>query len=187
MWPHLAKKSIVKRKEKNKVADYKDWLKVMERLLKERTGRSDIEVTGGPYRGYDVAVDQAEDGHPIVDFYSVIRLDGRAANALAYAVSLIKDWDATKASQDDERRLVKPIFDRIQAMFPEYEMDYTTMDRESHYVNAERDEKGIAVSFDLWPAITEQGIAKIAGYIRECVERMSDHSIMTGLKYDKGG
>lgn len=167
------------------MADYTEWLVKMETLLKKRTGRSDIEVTGGPYRGYDVAVDQAKDGHPIVDFYSIIRLDGREREALDYAVSLIKDWDATTASQDDERLLVKPIFDRIQAMFPEYEVDYTVMDREHHYVQAERDENRIAVSFDLWPAITEQGIAKIADYIRDCVGRMSDHSFMTGLEYDK--
>ncbi len=161
------------------------WLDKIRGLLKERTGRDDIEVTGGPYRGYDVKIDKAEDGHPIVDLYSPIRYDGREQEAIDYAVELIKDWDATTASQDDEATYVKPVFERIQEMFPEYDMNYVVMDREKHYVQAQQHEKELIVHFDLWPAITEQGIAKIASYIRECVGRIPKQGGISGLEYDK--
>jgi len=155
------------------VIELEEWLEGMKQALVKRTGRSDISVTGGPHRGYDVKV-WHKDCHPLVDFYSAMRWDPRRINAaLNYAVSLIEDWEATLAEREREMAYVRPIFERIQRMFPEYEMHYTTRYGETHFVQAENKESKIIVSFDLWPAMKEKDIQRLIEFIREHVREVS--------------
>lgn len=152
--------------------DLDQWLRRLRREIERRTGRRDVEVTGGPYRGYDVRVSEAPDGHPIVDFYSPMRFDPRRVRqAVDYVVSLIENWEATKAEHQTEMRAVRPIFERLRGMFPDLEMEYTVGYGDMHQVNVERDpETGkIKASFDLWPGMKEKDIWKVAGYIKRFV------------------
>ena len=147
--------------------EYQEWLEGMKQALVRRTGRTDIEVTGGPYRGYDVRVSH-EDCHPLVDFYSAMRWEpGRVNAALDYAVSLIEDFEATLAEHEKEMEYVRPHFERLEKMFPDYELQYTVRYAEMHFVRAENKEGKIIVSFDLWPAMKEADIQRLADYIRK--------------------
>lgn len=161
------------------------WLKRLGQVLKGQTGRGDIEVTGGPYRGYDVRVEQAEDGHPIVDFYSPIRYDGREQDAIEYAVSLLKGWDSARASIAAERVILQPIADRIQVIFPEYEINFATGDYQEHFVQLERSDDKVIASFDLWPALNEAGIQHIVDSIKQCADRMTEKSLVVGIHYGR--
>jgi hypothetical protein len=164
--------------------ELEEWLKRLRQELEQRTGRKNIEVTGGPYRGYDVKVSKGKDGHPIVDFYSPIRLDAREGNALNYAVSMLKDWDATVAGYEAEERIVKPIFDRIQGEFPDIELSYSVGDFETHKVWVGEKEKGkLTGSFDLWPAMKEKDIARLINYIKEDREKVLAGTSMAGCDY----
>lgn len=49
-----------------------------------------IVVSAGPWRTYDVEVGFTNHGEIHIDFYSVIRIDGRLEAALNYAVECIK-------------------------------------------------------------------------------------------------
>jgi len=160
-----------------------EWLKKVTRELESKTGRKDIEVTGGPYRGYDVKVSKGTDGHPIVDLYSPIRLDAREKNALDYAVSMLKDWDATIAGYEAEEKIVKPIFDRIQREFTDVELSYSVGDFESHQVWVEKKEGKLKGGFDLWPAIKEKDITRLINYIREYRQSVLDGATLAGNNY----
>jgi len=165
--------------------ELEEWLEGMKHTLTKRTGRHDIEVTGGPYRGYDVRVSHKE-CHPLVDFYSAMRWDpGRVNAALDYAVSLIEDWEVTLAARGKEMELVRPYFERLQAMFPDYELHYTVEFVETHFVRVEEEKGKIIVSFDLWPAIKEENIQRLANYIREFTGKVSrpDGPVMAGVDY----
>lgn len=151
-----------------------EWLESLRRYLRERTGRTDIEVTGGPYRGYDVEVNLAADGHPHVDFYSPIRLDQREAAALRYAVSMIRDWDATVAGRKKDERLCQVHFDKIKALFPSLELSFEVGDFESHSVYCRKQYGKISCSFDLWPNMHYGDIDRLANYIRKALEKVKD-------------
>jgi len=162
-----------------------EWLESIKRYLRRETGRSDIEVTAGPYRSYDVRVSHKE-CHPLVDFYSAIRLDpGRVNAALDYAVSMIKDWEATLAARDKEMELVLPHFERLQAMFPGYELHHTVEYGETHFIRVQKEKEKIIVSFDLWPAMKEQDIQRLADYIRKYADEVSEAhgTAMCGADY----
>jgi len=135
----------------------------LETNLAKNTRRTDIEVTVGPYRSHDVIVSEAADGHPIVDFYSAMRWDAhRVAQAKNYAIDLLKNWEFVKAEAEAEKRATRPIFDRIQAQFPEAELRYITEERETHFVSAERrEEDKPLVGFDLWFGMTEDDIKRL--------------------------
>lgn len=167
--------------------ELEEWRRSVRRELERRSGRQDIEVTGGPWRSYDVRVNEAPDGHPIVDLYSPIRRDThRMRQALDYAVSLIENWEATRAEHEAEMRIVKPIFERLQAMFPDVEMRYTVGYFDVHKVAVQRDpETGkLRASFDLWPAMKEKDIQRLADYIREHMENLRTRGgIMSGCDY----
>jgi len=144
-----------------------EWLESLKRYLRRETGRSDIEVTAGPYRSYDVRVSYKE-CHPLADFYSAMRWDpGRVNAALQYAASMIKDWEATLAARDKEMEFVRPYFERLQAKFPSYELHYTVEYGETHFVRVQKEKDKIIVSFDLWPAMKEQDLQRLADYIRD--------------------
>ena len=68
--------------------EFADRLKARCEALKVDTKRK-VFVTAGPYRSYDVEVEFGGDGIHI-DFYSVIRIDGRIIPALDYAVRCIE-------------------------------------------------------------------------------------------------
>jgi len=147
--------------------DYEEWLGDLKHTLAKRTGRDDIEVTSGPYRSYDVRVSHKE-CHPLVDFYSAMRWDsGRVNAALGYAASMIKDWEATLAACGKEMEFVRPHFERLKVMFPGYELHYTVEYGETHFVRVQKEKDKIVVSFDLWPAMNEKDIQRLADYIRE--------------------
>lgn len=156
--------------------------------LAKNTGRTDIEVTVGPWRSYDVEVSEAADGHPIVDFYSAMRWDlRRVAQAKNYAIDLIKNWEFVKAEAEAERKVVKPIFERIEAQFPQAELGYTTAERETHFVSAERREgKKPLVSFDLWFGMSENNIKRLKEeLIPECLKNLEEEPrpAMFGMDY----
>ncbi|MBI4215911.1 MAG: hypothetical protein HY687_00735 [Chloroflexi bacterium] len=66
-----------------------EFLRFTREELARRTKREDIEVTGGPYRGYDISVDMTGE-HPVVDVYTPMRLfPQRVEAALDYAVQFI--------------------------------------------------------------------------------------------------
>jgi hypothetical protein len=154
--------------------ELEEWLEEMKKVLVKRTGRSDIEVTGGPYRGYDVKVSHAADCHPVVDLYTPMRYDPlRVGAALDYAVRLIEDWEATLAAQEKDMRIVQPHFERLKAMFPNLELRYTVRYGETHFVQARREKDKISVSFDLWPAMKEVDIKRLAEYIEDFVPELS--------------
>ncbi len=140
-----------------------DFQRELEENLAKNTGRTDIEVKVGPYRSYDVSVSEADDGHPIVDFYSAMRWDShRVAQAKNYAIDLIKNWEFVKTEAEAEKKATRPIFDRIQGQLPEIELHYVTMERETHFVKAERREgQKPLVSFDLWFGMTEEDIKRL--------------------------
>jgi len=147
--------------------ELEEWLESIKRMLTRRTGRKDIEVTAGPYRSYDVRISHKE-CRPLVDFYSAMRLDpGRVNAALDYAASMIKDWEATLAARDKEMKFVRPYFERLQAMLPGYELHYTVEYGETHFVRVQKEKDKIVVSFDLWPAIKDEDIQRLADYIKK--------------------
>lgn len=153
--------------------ELEEWLESLKLTLVKKTGRNDIEVTAGPYRSYDVKVSH-RDCHPVVDFYSAMRWDPkRVGAALNYAVSMVRDWEATLAAHDKEMKLVRPHFKRLQEMFPEYELHYTVQYAETHFVRVEKDGGKTIVSFDLWPAMTESDIQRLADYIREYAHKVA--------------
>lgn len=163
------------------------WLSSVKRELRRRTGRRDIEVSGGPYRGYDVRVSEAGDGHPIVDLYTPMRWDPhRVGEALDYAVSLLEDWEATRAEHQAEMRAVRPIFERLQALFPEMEMGYTVGYADTHQVIVERDPgtERFRATFDLWPAMREKDIQGVASRIRRAMDHLRRQGgTMMGTEY----
>ena len=165
--------------------DYENWLGDLKHVLEKRTGRHDIEVTGGPYRGYDVRVSH-KDCHPLVDFYSAMRWDSRRVRAaLDYAISMVRDWEATLASREKEMQIVRPNFERLQAMFPGLELHYTVQYGETHFVRAEKEQGRITVNFDLWPAMKEKDIERLAEYIKEYADKMAKatDSALAGADY----
>jgi hypothetical protein len=165
--------------------DYEQWLGELKRTLEKRTGRSDMEVTGGPYRGYDVRVSH-KGCHPLVDFYSAMRWDpARVRAALDYAVSMVKDWEATLAAREKEMQVVRPHFELLQTMFPDLELHYTVQYGETHFVRAEKERSKIIVSFDLWPAMKEKDIERLVEYIREYAAEMAkaSDSALAGADY----
>jgi hypothetical protein len=167
------------------MTDYEHWLEDLKHNLQKRTGRSDIEVTGGPYRAYDVRVSH-KDCHPLVDFYSAMRWDsGRVRAALDYAVSMVRDWEATLAAREREMQVVRPHFERLQVMFPGIELHYTVQYGETHFVRAEKKQGRIIVNFDLWPAMKEKDIERLAEYIKEYTEKMAEaaNTALAGADY----
>ena len=164
--------------------ELEEWLESIKLTLARQTGRSDIEVTAGPYRSYDVRVSH-KDCHPVVDFYSAMRWDPRRVNAaLSYAASMVRDWEATLAAYGKEMELVRPHFERLQRMFPGYELHYTVQYGETHFVRAERKEGKITISFDLWPAMKEADIWRLADYIREYAQKTTETATsMAGADY----
>lgn len=167
------------------MTDYETWLGDLKRTLTTRTGRADVEVTAGPYRSYDVKVSH-KDCHPLIDFYSAMRWDSRRVRAaLDYAVSMVKDWEATLAAHEKEMQVVRPHLERLQAMFPDLELHYTVLYGETHFVRAEKKQSKIIISFDLWPAMKEEDIERLAGYIREYSADMAKagNSAMAGADY----
>lgn len=168
--------------------DLDQWLQDMKRAIQRRTGRRDVEVSGGPYRGHDVRVSEAPDGHPIVDFYSPMRFDARRLRqAVDYAVSLIENWEATLAEHQAEMRAVRPIFQRLQEMFPDLDLDYTVGYGDTHFVVGERDREvgKVKVSFDLWPGMKERDIQRLARNIRGRADRVTVPGAagMAGMQY----
>jgi len=165
--------------------NYEHWLADLKRSLEEKTGRRDVEVTGGPYRSYDVRVSH-KDCHPLVDFYSAMRWDSRRVEAaLDYAVAMVKDWEATLAAREKEMRVVRPHFERLQSMFSGLELHYTVQYGETHFIRAEREQGRIMVNFDLWPAMKGKDIQRLSDYIKEYAEKLSEPSetTMAGADY----
>ena len=164
--------------------DYEPWLGDLKRTLLTRTGRADIEVTAGPYRSYDVKVSH-KDCHPLVDFYSAMRWDSRRVRAaLDYAVSMVKDWEATLTAREKEMQVVRPHFERLQAMFPDLELHYTVQYGETHFVRAEKKQGKTIVSFDLWPAMRDGDIQRLADHIREYAQMVAKTTTsMAGADY----
>ena len=164
--------------------ELEEWLESMKLVLTRRTGRSDIEVTAGPYRSYDVRVSH-KDCHPLVDFYSAMRWDTKRVNAaLSYAVSMVRDWEATLAAHDKEMEVVRPHFERLQKIFPDYELRYTVQYGETHFVRVERERGKSIASFDLWPAMKEGDIQRLADYITEYARKVAKTtSGMAGADY----
>jgi len=167
-------------------SDLEEWLEEMKSVLVKRTGRNDIEITGGPYRGYDVKVSHAVDCHPVVDLYTPMRYDPlRVEAALDYAVRLIEDWEATLAAQEKDMRIVQPHFERLKAMFPDLGLRYTVRYGETHFVQAKREKDKTAISFDLWPAMKGSDIERIADYVKDFVRELSQPGgpSMIGTEY----
>jgi len=163
--------------------DYGVWLDEMREALAKRTGRKDIEVTGGSYRGYDVRVSH-KDCHPAVDFYTAMRRDPERVNAaLDYAVSLVKDWEATLAAREKEMEYVLPRFKQLQAMFPNFELRYTVSYADTHFVRAQKEERKTLVSFDLWPAMKEKDIQRLADYISKYARSVAESGGIAGADY----
>ncbi len=165
--------------------ELEEWLESIKRYLRKETGRSDIEITAGPYRSYDVRVSHKE-CHPLADFYSAMRWDPRRVRAaLDYATSMIRDWEATLTAYEKEMEYVKPIFRHIQGMFPEYELHYTVQYGETHFVRVEKERDKIIVSFDLWPAMKEKDVQRLADYIRKHTDEVSKAhgALMSGADY----
>lgn len=165
-----------------------EFARDMKRQLERRTGRTDIEVTASPYRSYDVVVSEAKDGHPVVDFYSAMRWDAhRVSQALDYAVELIKNWEFVKAEREAERKTLKPTFEYIQRQFPQAELTYTTVERETHFVSVERrDGKKPLVSFDLWFGMKPDDISRLKEeLIPEQLKRLEEEPkpSMVGTEY----
>jgi hypothetical protein len=79
----------------------KEWLKQVKQRIEKETGKQ-VEVTGGPYRGYDVQVDLSAE-IPKVDFYSPIRMDSREADAIDYAICCIKEGRILTPEEHDRR------------------------------------------------------------------------------------
>jgi len=163
--------------------ELEEWLDSVKLTLGKQTGRNDIEVTAGPYRSYDVRVSD-KNGHPVVDFYSAMRWDPKRVNtALSYAVSMVRNWEATLAAHEKEMKLVLPHFERIQKMFPHYDLFYTVQYGETHFVRAENKQGKIIVSFDLWPAMKESHIQRLADYIKEHTHKVDESGGMAGADY----
>lgn len=163
--------------------ELEEWLESMKLVLARQTGRNDIEVTAGPYRSYDVRVSH-KDCHPVVDFYSAMRWDPKRVNAaLSYAVSMVRDWEATLAAHEKEMEVVRPHFGRLQKMFPDYELRYTVQYAETHFVRVEREQGKAIVSFDLWPAMKEGDIQRLADYIKEYTHKVAESGGMAGADY----
>jgi hypothetical protein len=163
--------------------ELEEWLESMKLALAKKTGRNDIEVTAGPYRSYDVKVSH-RDCHPVVDFYSAMRWDPkRVGAALNYAVSMVRDWEATLTAHEREMELVRPHFERLQEMFPNYELHYTVQYAETHFVRVEEERGKTIVSFDLWPAIKEADIHRLADYITEYAGKVAESGGMAGADY----
>ncbi len=164
---------------------YEHWLGDLKHTLEIRTGHCDIEVTGGPYRSYDVRVSH-KDCHPAVDFYSAMRWDSRRVRtALDYAVSMVRDWEATLAAREKEMQVVRPHFERLKAMFPLLELHYTVQYGETHFVRAEKTQGKIMVSFDVWPSMKEKDIERLANYINEYADKIANagETAMAGADY----
>jgi len=164
--------------------ELEEWLETMKVALAKKTGRNDIEVTAGPYRSYDVKVSH-RDCHPVVDFYSAMRWDPkRVGAALDYAVSMVRDWDATLTAREREMELVRPHFERLRKMFPNYELHYTVQYAETHFLRVEKEQGKTIVSFDLWPAMKETDIQRLADYIGEYARKVAKTtSGMAGADY----
>jgi hypothetical protein len=157
----------------------------LERELARRTGRTDIEVTAGPYRSYDVTVSKVEkDHHPHVDFYSAMRWDpARVKAAVDYAVEMLQNWEAQnviheKAIKDSER-----FFETLKAKFPDMELDYSVIDSEYHHVYVKKEKDRLIATFDLWPNMTEADVEKLANYIREARQKVEQGATLAGFDY----
>lgn len=163
--------------------ELEEWLESMKVALAKKTGRNDIKVTAGPYRSYDVKVSH-RDCHPAVDFYSAMRWDPkRVSAALNYAVSMVRDWEATLTAHEKEMEVVRPHFERLQKIFPDYELRYTVQYGETHFVRVEREHGKTIVSFDLWPAMKEGDIQRLENYIGEYAQKVAQSSGVAGADY----
>ena len=161
---------------------YDEWLSSVKKVLEARTGRKDIEVTAGPYRSYNVLVSEAKDGHPIVDFYSVIRIDpGREGPAIAYAVQMLQNWEAETVIHDKAVKDSERFYQMLKSKFPDMELDYSVVDAEYHYVRVHVDEGKFMASFDVWPNMTEADVERIAGYVREYRNQLVESKIKSGM------
>ena len=172
----------------NPRAQFEGFKKSLEQELARRTGRTDIEVTMGPYRGHDVSVSEAPDHHPIVDFYIAMSWDAnRVAQAVNYAVDLIKNWEFVRAEAEAEKKVMRPVFERIQTQFPEAELAYVTREAETHFVAAERREAlKPLVRFDLWFGMTEDNIERLKeDLIPETLRKLEEkpRPVMFGIDY----
>jgi len=164
--------------------DIDEWVAEVKAYLEKKTGRKDIEVTAGPYRSYDVNISRGTDGHPIVDFYSVIRRDARQGPAIAYALEMLQNWEANVALIEKARKDSVPFFEKLQAQFPDIELRYTVIDSEFHYVRVSKKEAKLVASFDLWPKMTDADVERIAGYIREHLAKVKAKAVtMSGVDY----
>jgi len=163
------------------------WKRALEQELARRTGRQDIEISVGPYRSHDVKVSEAPNHHPIVDFYSAMRWDGhRVTQAVDYAVDLIKNWEFVRAEAEAEKKAMRPVFERIQRQFPRAELQYVTVERETHFISVERREgEKPLVHFDLWFGMKEDDIRRIKEKeIPELLDKLEkEKASMVGIDY----
>lgn len=94
------------------------WLKQVKETIEKATAK-EVEITGGPYRGYDVEVDLSGET-PKLDFYSPVRrFADREADAIDYAICCIKE-DKILSDEEHLNMLTDRIYHGIyrQSFFP---------------------------------------------------------------------
>lgn len=172
-------------KKTAKQSEVTEWASQLKGELEKRTGRNDIEVTVSPYCSYDALVSRAADKHPIVDFYLGIQgVPQRVASALDYSAEMLQNWEVTQVLHDKAKRDCLPFYERLADLFPDIELNYTVFDFDKHFVRVEKVADKITASFDLWPAMTEPDIERIAFYIKDQEATLHRENItLVGVTY----
>jgi hypothetical protein len=160
--------------------------RIIERLLKRelirRTGRSNIKVSIGPYDS-DIGVGKDPDnGHFIVDFYDSLS-PRRFIRAFEYASDIITNWEFYEVEREAEKAATRPIFERIQAKFPDIRLDYFVTIGD-HTITARKSRANQPeVIFDLWLGMQEENIQRLEELVANILESLNENPEATKVEF----
>lgn len=144
------------------------WSGELKKVLEERTGRKDIEVTVTPYCSYDVLVSAGADKHPIINFYAAIQGDTpRVAVALDYATDMLRNWELSHIQHFKAKQDCLPLYEKLKAEFPDMVLNYSTLDFDHHAVQVEIVGGKAVAYFDLWVKMDDHDMKRLIFLIRD--------------------